>query len=133
MRRSATGIALFCAAAVLIADDLADYQPLMKGGATASAALGQSVETGNPGETAKQAKVVADYFGGMAAFWSRRGSDDAVAFCVNVMTKANEIAALAEAGDLGDVPAKLDELRSNCKSCHSAHREKAPDGSWQIK
>ena len=131
MRNAA--IALLCACAALFADDLATYQPLMKSGAAAAGALGQSVEAGNDAETSQQAKVVADHFGGMAAFWSQKGSDDAVAFCVDIITKANEISSLAEAGDMSGVPAKLEELRANCKSCHAAHREKAADGSWTIK
>jgi hypothetical protein len=132
MKRALLGIALVSAAA-LFADDLATYQPLMKGGAAASAALGKSVEAGDAAETAKQAKIVADYFGGMAAFWSQKGADNAVASCVDVITKANEIAAMAEGGNLGGAPAKLEELRANCKTCHAAHRDKAADGSWVIK
>lgn len=133
MRRAVVGIAVFCTCAVLFADDLATYQPLMKGGAAAAGALSKSLEAGNAGETGKQAKIVADYFGGMAAFWSQRGADDAVASCVDVITKANEIAAMAEAGDLSGAPAKLEELRANCKTCHANHRDKAADGSWVIK
>lgn len=133
MRGIAAAIALICTTALLFADDLAQYQPLMQGGAQAVGALGSAVESGDAAEASTQAKVAADYFGGMAAFWSQKGADDAVASCVDVITKANEIAAMAEAGDLAGAPAKLDELRGNCKSCHSAHREKAADGSWQIK
>jgi hypothetical protein len=133
MRNVAAGIALFCASVLLFADDLSTYQPLMKGGATAAGALGKGVEAGNAAEASKQAKVVADYFGGMAAFWSQKQADDAVAFCVDVITNANQISALAEAGDMSGVPAKLEALRGNCKSCHAAHRDKAADGSWVIK
>lgn len=132
MRRAAIGVCVLWTA-TLFADDLATYQPLMKGGAAAAGALGKGIEAGNAAETAKQAKILADYFGGMAAFWSQKGSGDAVAFCVDVITKANEISASAEAGGLSQVPAKLEALRANCQSCHAAHREKADDGSWRIK
>ena len=133
MRRAAAGIALFCTAVIAFADDLATFQPMMKAAAGATSTLGQNIEAGKAAETAKQARVVADHFGGMAAFWSQKSADDAVASCVDVITKANEIAAMAEGGNMGGVPAKLEELRANCKTCHAAHREKAADGSWVIK
>ncbi|MEZ5363786.1 MAG: hypothetical protein R2748_15940 [Bryobacterales bacterium] len=134
MPKFAAGIVLFCAVcAVLLADDLSTYQPLMKGGAAATAALGKSVEAGNADEALKQSRIVADYFGGMAAFWSQKNAEDAVASCVDVITKANEIAAMAEAKNLGGATAKLDELRANCKTCHAAHRDKAADGTWVVK
>ncbi len=134
MRRFASaGAVLLCATALLIADDLAQYQPLMKGAAAAAGALGSSIEAGDAAGTSKQAKIIADYFGGMAAFWSQKNADEAVASCVDAITKANEISAMAEGGKMGEVPAKFAALRSNCKTCHAAHREKAADGSWQIK
>ena len=132
MKKAAAGIAMFCAA-VLFADDLATFQPMLKGAAAATAALQQQIEAGKAADTAKQARAVADHFGGMAAFWSQKNSEDAVASCVDVITKANEIAALADSGDMGAVPAKLEALRANCKTCHAAHRDKAADGSWVIK
>lgn len=133
MKRIAFGIALLCVSFALFADDLASFQPLMKGGAAGVSAMAKGLEAGDAAETAKQARITADYFGGMAAFWSQKGDNEAVASCVDVITKANEIAGSAEGGDLSGAPAKLEELRANCKTCHAAHREKAADGSWAIK
>ncbi len=133
MKRIAAGVTMLCAVALLWADDLATFRPMMKNAAGAVSALGQNIEAGKAAETAQQARVVADHFGGMAAFWSQKGADDAVQACVDTITKANEIAAMAEGGDLSGAPAKLQELRANCKTCHAAHRDKAADGSWVIK
>ncbi len=134
MKRLAFAAALIIAVTgLLIADDLADFQPHMKKGAAAVGALAKALDAGDADGAEDSAEDVAEHFEAMADFWDGKGVADANGMATDIVDKANEIHGLAESGDFDAAKAQLGELRGNCKSCHAAHREKAADGSWTIK
>jgi len=66
------------------------------------------------------------------AFWSARGTEEAVGFAQKIL---EGLAPIGTAGDEKDTQAAssaLRALRPTCQSCHDAFREQGPDG-YQIK
>ena len=66
------------------------------------------------------------------AFWSARGSEEAVGFAQNIL---EGLAPIGTAGDEKDTQAAssaLRALRTSCQSCHDAFREQGSDG-YRIK
>ena len=118
---------------LLVADDLAEFQPLMKKAAGACGALGKALEAGDASGVQTSSQAVAEHFGTMAGWWEKKGVSDAHGFASDVAAKADAINGMAGKGDLDGAKAQFGMLRGNCKSCHVAHRAKADDGSWQIK
>ena len=66
------------------------------------------------------------------AFWSARGSEEAVGFAQKIL---EGLAPIGTAGDEKDTQAASSTLRAlqtTCQSCHDAFREQGPDG-YRIK
>ena len=134
MKRIALAVALVVAAAgLLAADDLAEYQPLMKQAAGACGSLGKALEAGDADAVKSNSADVAKHFGAISDWWDKKGVADAKGFAADAAQQAEAIHAMAGEGDLDGAKAQFGMLRANCKSCHAAHRAKAADGSWQIK
>jgi hypothetical protein len=84
-------------------------------------------------EAAKNAQKLADVFKKVEEFWTERKQDDAVTFA---KAAAGEAAKAAEAAKAGNFTGGLDAhkaLQGTCQGCHTAHRERAEDGSYRIK
>jgi cytochrome c556 len=110
----------------------AEYVTAMRAGASANAEMRKLIESDLGGAAAAADKVKAA-FGELEAYWKMKGANDAVGFAHNVVTEAEKVRAAAAAGNKEGALAAADSLRTNCGSCHEAHRVKAADGSWQIK
>jgi len=66
------------------------------------------------------------------AFWTARGTDDAVGFAKETIVAFNELSAAAIEQDRAAARAGVASLRATCQSCHEAHREETDDG-YRIK
>lgn len=79
----------------------------------------------------ESAKKLQGIFADVEKFWAGRHVEDAVEAAKSAQEAAGQIAAKAAAGE--DAMGSFGALAGSCKSCHTAHREKAADGSWKIK
>jgi len=58
---------------------------------------------------------------------------DAMKFAMDAGNGFREVAEHSSAGEFEDASASLEKVLTTCAGCHTAHREKAEDGSWKIK
>jgi cytochrome c556 len=88
-------------------------------------------------KTGPQAVSNAERMGGiyedMIGFWRQRNASDAVKWSEQGKAAAVQLAAAAKSGEAAPAAAAFQSLIATCKSCHSAHRERLPDGKFRIK
>lgn len=112
--------ALLLAVSALSADDLADYQKMMKAGAAASNAVRKAITEKDAATAAAKAKEMAAAFDGMAAFWKAKGKDDAVKFSETASAAAK---AAAAAKTPEEMQSALMPAGATCRGCHTVYRE----------
>ena len=118
---------------VALAQDEADYQKWMKTVGGTAGSLRKNLEAKNGDAAATDAKKLAEVFSQVHDFWHKKGVNDAMMTAMDARAKFQEVGELASAGKLDDAGAALKKAMGTCGTCHSAHREKAADGSWKIK
>jgi mono/diheme cytochrome c family protein len=109
------------------AQDVAEYQPLMKAGASANGMMQKSIEA-DLNAAASQAAQVQSAFGKIAQFWAQHNVADAQEAAQKIVTAAGEVEAAAKAGNKDGAMAAAKQIGANCGSCHMAHRERTADG-----
>ena len=128
-----TAVLLFGFAAVSSADETSDYSMLMKPAAAANAALQKNVTAGDWAATATSATDVQNAFAKIEAFWTTRGTMDAVGFAKTIQAAAKETHDAAAAGNADGAKAAAMKLGATCGMCHMAHRTRNADGSFTLK
>ena len=129
-----------CVCAVLLtvsaagfADEVTDeYSKLMKPAAAANMTLQRVMET-DLAAAASTATEMQAAFAKVEEFWTKRGTADAMGFAKNVQAVAKEVHDAAAAGNKDATVAAARRIAANCASCHMAHRERLPDGAFQLK
>ena len=66
------------------------------------------------------------------AFWTARGTDDAVGFATQALAALSELGDATVDHNPGAARAAITTLRGACRSCHESHREETADG-YRIK
>jgi hypothetical protein len=84
-------------------------------------------------EAATHAEQIAVLYDEMKGFWSKRNFSDAVQWADEGKAAAAALATAAKAGDATKADTSFGALNGTCRSCHTAHREKLPDGKYRIK
>lgn len=84
-------------------------------------------------EAASNAEQIATLYGSMKNFWTKRNVEDAAKWSDDGKAAAVELASAAKAGDGAKADNAFKALSGTCRSCHTAHREKLPDGTYKIK
>jgi cytochrome c556 len=82
---------------------------------------------------AKDAATLVEVFQKSEAFWKGRKKDDAVEWSQKAAVAAAEVETAAKASDFEKAGTSLRAVFGNCQGCHTAYREKAPDGSYRFK
>ncbi len=127
-------VLLFGFAAAGSADQSTDqYSMLMKPAVATNAALQKSVAAGDWAAVASNATDVQNAFAKIEAFWTMRGTMDAMGFAKNVEAAAKDTHDAAAAGNADAATAAAKKIGATCGMCHMAHRDKAADGSWLLK
>lgn len=80
-------------------------------------------------DVAASAKALAVIYKDVAAYWGKR--DPAAGKTAEDVV--NAATALAAAGNPEEAQAQQKIIGGACRSCHNAHRERLPDGSYKIK
>ncbi len=111
----------------------ADYQKWMKTVGATSGSLRKNLAAKNGEAASADAKKLQEVFAQVHDFWQMKHVEDAMMFAMDARDGYREIAAQTAAGKFDDVPATLQKVSATCGGCHTAHREKAADGSWKMK
>jgi cytochrome c556 len=124
--------ALLGCALIAPAQDEAEFQKWMKDTGAFNDMLRKS-----PSKTGAEIEAGATKVSGiyvhMKGFWEKRNVADAVKWSEEGKAAADALASAAKAGDEQAATAAMKLLGGGCRSCHDAHREKLPDGTYKIK
>jgi mono/diheme cytochrome c family protein len=82
---------------------------------------------------AKQATTVKTSFDVVEQFWTAKKTDDAIAAAKAGAKAATDLAAAATAKNDEGIAAAQRALGGTCMGCHTAHRERLADGTFEIK
>ena len=72
-------------------------------------------------------------FADIEKFWTPRKTEDAIGFAKAGAKGAAELETAAKAKNEEGVAAAARAVNGTCMGCHTAHRERLPDGSSEIK
>jgi len=109
------------------------YEEVMKEVGAACGSLKKNIDAKQYTEAGADAKKLEALFGEVHKFWKAKKATDAVAFSKDARAAAKLSAAAAKSSNGEEAQKSFEKLVANCKGCHAAHREKAPDGKWRIK
>ncbi len=124
-----TALAAFAA----IPQSEADLEAAMKKVLPTQGSLRKSLEAKDAEAVKKDAAALEAIFATSEAFWKARKVEDATNWSAQAKAGAAQIAKLAAAGEWDKVPDAQKQVGSTCMACHTAHREKLPEGGYKIK
>jgi cytochrome c556 len=132
-----TTIALAMSAAflvsVLYAHDHEDFEQWMKTTQSSFGSLRKTVEAKQGPETAASAEKLAEVFEHVKAHFEEHHMEDGINFAKTAHESAKDLASAANSGNWEKASADLKAIGGTCQGCHSAHREKLPDGTYKMK
>jgi cytochrome c556 len=111
-----------------------DYEQLMEQIGPAFQALRKNLQGGgNTDDAAKEAKNLAELFGGVEKFWTEHKVEDATKWAAMARTHASNAAGAAAAGNTDKAAASAENMGGACKQCHGTYRESDGQGGYRIK
>jgi cytochrome c556 len=127
-------LAVFTAFAAAPQDqDEQEHPGWMKTAQATAGSLRKNIEAKAAEDIAKNAATMEEVFKKCEDFWTKRKTDDAIKWSQQARAAAKEIGEAAKGGDMDKAQAGLKSLMSNCAACHTAHRERLPEGGFKIK
>lgn len=123
---------LLFASIALPAQEEAVLRDAMKQIGPGNGALGKKIAAKDT-SASEDAKKLQDLFKGTQAFWQAKSATDAVEFTSNAAEIYGKVASLIAESKWEEATAEQKKVGANCMGCHTAHREKSPDGSWKVK
>jgi cytochrome c556 len=75
----------------------------------------------------------ADYAVNIHSYWAAKKVDDATTASQNIVTSLQAVQKALAANDMAAAETARAAIGANCMSCHTAHREKLPEGGFRIK
>jgi len=110
-----------------------DYSRAMKEVGTLSAALRKSIATPSEADAAITSARLEVIFKDVQAYWEDRKVEDAATFSKNAAAAARGVTSAVVAHDTTAAGAANQTLAGTCTACHTAHRDRLPDGSFKMK
>jgi uncharacterized protein len=109
----------------------ADYSVAMKEVGAQAAALRRA--TTSEEDAADAATRLEAIFTEVQAFWAAKKIDDATATAGEALASAQAVLKAAAAHDMDSAVQAAQKLSGTCNACHTAHRERLPDGTFKLK
>lgn len=119
-------------AGMKIASD-ADYATHMKEIGQLNGVLNKSLKAGEAAEAEKAAARMEVLFKNVHTYWADKKVEDATAAAQGVVTSLQAVQKALAAKDMAAAETARAAIGANCMSCHTAHREKLPEGGFRIK
>jgi len=110
-----------------------DFEAAMKKILPTQGSLRKAIEAKDAEAVKKDAAALEAIFKTSEDFWKKRGTDDAAEWSLTGKMAASDIAKLAGSGEWEKIPDEQKKIQSTCMACHTAHREKLPEGGYKIK
>jgi cytochrome c556 len=119
-------------AGMKIASD-ADYATHMKEIGQLNGVLNKSVKGGDAAEAGKAAARMEGLFKNVHAYWNDKKVMDATTAATGVISSLQAVQKALGANDMTAAETARASIGANCMSCHTAHRDKLPEGGFKIK
>ena len=119
-------------AGMKIASDT-DYATHMKEIGQLNGVLNKSMKGGDAAEAAKAAARMEVLFKNVHTYWADKKVADATTAAQGVVTSLQAVQKALTANDMAAAETARAAIGANCMSCHTAHREKLPEGGFKIK
>jgi hypothetical protein len=119
-------------AGMKIATD-ADYATHMKEIGQLNGVLNKSIKAGDAAEAGKAAARLEVLFKNIHAYWNEKKVADATTAAQTVVTSLQGVQKALAANDMAAAETSRAAAAAQCMTCHTAHREKLPEGGWRIK
>ena len=119
-------------AGMKIASD-ADYATHMKEIGQLNGVLNKSIKGGVADEASKAAMRMEVLFKNVHAYWSAKKVEDATTAAQTAVTSLQAAQKALAATDMAAAATARASLAGTCMACHTAHREKLPEGGFRIK
>jgi cytochrome c556 len=127
-------LVISAAAAALAAENPPEsYAKLMKDTNAAMQSLRGHVQAKDYEGMTADATSLKKLFADTEAFWTARKADDAIGFAKTAGKAAAALEAAARTRNDDGVATAARTVNGTCMGCHTAHRERLPDGGSQIK
>lgn len=119
-------------AGMKIASD-ADYATHMKEIGQLNGVLNKSIKGGMADEAGKAAARMEVLFKNIHGYWSAKKVEDATTAASTAVTSLAAIQKATASNDMTAAETARASLAGTCMTCHTAHREKLPEGGFRIK
>lgn len=117
---------------IKIATD-ADYATHMKEIGQLNGVLNKSIKGGMADEASKAAMRLEVLFKNVHGYWNDKKVADATASAQTAVTSLQGVQKALAAADMTAAETSRAALGATCMACHTAHREKLPEGGFRIK
>jgi cytochrome c556 len=111
----------------------ADYATHMKEIQQMNGMLNKSIKAGDAAEAGKAAARLEVLFKNVHTYWVDKKIEDATTASQNIVTSLQAVQKALAANDMAAAETARAAIGANCMSCHTAHREKLPEGGFRIK
>jgi cytochrome c556 len=115
-----------------IASD-ADYATHMKEIGQLNGVLNKSIKAGDAAEAGKAAARLEILFKNIHGYWTDKKVADATAAAQTAVTSLQTLQKALSANDMTGAETARASFGGTCMACHTAHREKLPEGGFRIK
>jgi hypothetical protein len=119
-------------AGMKIASD-ADYATHMKEIGQLNGVLNKSIKGGVADEATKAATRMEVLFKNIHTYWNDKKVADATTAAQTAVTSLQGVQKALAANDMAGAETARASLAGTCMACHTAHREKLPEGGFRIK
>lgn len=109
----------------------ADYVAAMQTIAAAQDAALKAIKAEDLDAVEKHAGTIVDAFPVVERYWSSKS--DVVTMARTAAKAASDLRVSAQQRSVEGVDYSAKELATACGACHDAHREKMPDGTFEVK
>lgn len=110
-----------------------DYSTAMKEILPTSQALTKAIASGAEAEAAKAAARLEILFKDIHGYWDAKKVADATEAAQNAVAALQAVQKAIAAHDMTAAGEARQKLQAQCMACHTAHREKLPEGGFRIK
>jgi hypothetical protein len=111
----------------------AAYEKVMKEIGSTFRSLQINNKVMNHADGEREARRLATWFRDVQAYWEAKKVEDAAGFARSAVAAAQQIEKSSAAMQMDVLQDAERTLATACESCHKAHRERLPDGSFRIR
>jgi predicted mannosyl-3-phosphoglycerate phosphatase (HAD superfamily) len=111
----------------------ADYATHMKEIGQLNGVLNKSIKGAMADEASKAAERMEVLFKNVHAYWAAKKVDDATTAAQAAVTGLQATQKALTANDMAAAETARATVAAQCMACHTAHREKLPEGGFKMK